>query len=325
MRIRQLAELIVIVAFSFLGLWGCGTMSKRDCGSVNWEKIGLIDGRMGRSSDYIQRHIVTCGNDLPNRETYEIGRKLGVVDYCTPGSVYREGSDGRPLADVCPTEIIKELRDHHSEGLKTYDLKAERVRVEKERAEKREAAHKDNTFVGEISKAYSLVSGTSPTEREERRIEDLSDQILVRDSEAPRGGASVPRFEDRLKSDPVSIVPNMLSVMVGSIYGFGLGHTIQGTYRESGWKWTAIDIGNIVGLGAVSRNCGNQGPNDRASTSQDSTVCAVAGLSLFLGIIVSRVWQGIELAEGSATSFSPYTSTHYQESNNSGLLVVWDW
>ncbi len=305
---------------------GCGTMSKEECSLSDWSHVGVVDGRMGKTANYIDEHRKACGQNTPDAAAYEEGRLRGLKDYCTPRSAYNEGSHGRALADVCPQELDAELWRQYDDGRKTYELKVERERIRNELEQKRERIEKDKSVVGDIAKVYGLLSGTSQTQREEERIEDLTDKIYMRDSDAPPGPPGVASLHERIAANPLPAARNLLAISAGSIFGFGIGHSIQGSYAKQGWKWTVIDVANIVGLSITSANCTTaEDPLTGQRGSKNTGVCAGSTLTLATGLIVSRVWQGIEIGRASSSAFSPYQVGVVPHSDGGTLLATWGW
>lgn len=318
--------LLLMVSLIAITAIGCGTMSKEDCTHADWNHVGFIDGRMGKDSNYIDDHRKACGQTVPRADVYEKGRLRGVKEYCTPRSAYNEGSHGRPLADLCPNELTAELSKQHDEGRKTYELQAERHKMQEELNKKRERIDNDNSVVGDITKTVSLLTGISQTASEESRINDLTEKIHARDSLAPAGRPPVPSLHERINANPIPAVQNILAITAGSIFGFGTGHWIQGTYLKDGWKWTAIDAMNVVGLSVVSANC-TTAPDPITGTRGSKTTGACVGstIALVSGIIVSRVWQGIEIANTSSILYSPYQISVVPSTDGGTLLAVWNW
>lgn len=103
---------------------GCATMgglSAAQCQS-NWQTIGYQDGLMGRSADYIQKHIKQCAkaNAAPNQQLWAKGREEGLKRYCTPLRAYQLGREGYAYHDVCPASITLDLLKAHDEGYLNY-------------------------------------------------------------------------------------------------------------------------------------------------------------------------------------------------------------
>lgn len=73
--------------------------------------------------------------------------------------------------------------------------------------------------------------------------------------------------------------------IVGSLIGFGIGHHIQGRFLEGGWIFTVLDIGLIIGGGALGNWIGNP------LTNVDARNFLYILLTLGIGL---RVWQAID-------------------------------
>lgn len=106
-------------------LAGCATMgglSPAQCQQSNWQTIGYQDGLMGRSADYIQKHIKQCAkaNAAPNQQLWQQGREAGLKRYCTPLRAYQLGREGFDYNDVCPQSMTLTLLKAHDEGYLNY-------------------------------------------------------------------------------------------------------------------------------------------------------------------------------------------------------------
>ena len=107
-------------------LAGCATMggglSPAQCQQSNWQAIGYQDGLMGRSQDFIQKHIQQCAkaNIAPNQTLWQKGREEGLKRYCTPLRAYQLGREGYEYNDVCPQQMTLELLKAHDEGYINY-------------------------------------------------------------------------------------------------------------------------------------------------------------------------------------------------------------
>jgi hypothetical protein len=297
----------LLVAFVLgQGIWisGCTTMDVSQCRSVEWFKVGLIDGRRGLPADYLQQHQKACeasGREVAAQE-YEAGRQQGLLEYCTPGEAYRAGSEGKSYRGVCSQEVEKEFLTQFAAGRQTWQLKQERAELREEQKRRREEIEKDHSLVGDVAKAYHLFSGTSATEDIDQRENQLSDQIHERDSKAP---------VSRLSLQPqvnMSGMESAAGAMFGTVMGFGLGHAIQGHWRDDGVKWTAIDASMISAIAVIGHNCpGNVKTETSGSvTAIASSDCQVLAPLWFLGFLGSRIWQSVELWSHTRRAFSPY-------------------
>lgn len=105
---------------------GCATLggglTPTQCQQSNWQTIGYQDGLLGRSQDYIQKHIKQCAkaNTTPNQQQWRQGREEGLKRYCTPLRAYQLGREGYDYNDVCPQSMTLDLLKAHDEGYLNY-------------------------------------------------------------------------------------------------------------------------------------------------------------------------------------------------------------
>lgn len=93
---------ILMIGLS-VALSACTTLSREECSSGDWQKIGIQDGSDGRPAERFDRHVKACGRDgtAPDRALYLAGRQKGLATYCTSVRGYREGALGQKYYDVC--------------------------------------------------------------------------------------------------------------------------------------------------------------------------------------------------------------------------------
>ena len=105
---------------------GCATLggglTPTQCQQSNWQTIGYQDGLLGRSQDYIQKHIKQCAkaNTVPDQQQWRQGREEGLKRYCTPLRAYQLGREGYDYNDVCPQSMTLDLLKAHDEGYLNY-------------------------------------------------------------------------------------------------------------------------------------------------------------------------------------------------------------
>lgn len=118
-----------------LALSGCATYSTSECSGGDWSKIGLQDGRDGRTEDRFNQHGKACSLDRSeeSRAAYLAGRKKGLATYCTDVRGYREAALGQKYYGVCPPETAKQFSRGYQLGSRLRQLE---------------------TQLGEISNAY---------------------------------------------------------------------------------------------------------------------------------------------------------------------------
>lgn len=78
----------------------------------------------------------------------------------------------------------------------------------------------------------------------------------------------------------------ILGGVVGTGFGCGLGHAIQGRYREVGWKYTAVETGFI--LGGMVFGAG-------LSANGQRPVGGILFATGLAGYIVTRVFEAVDV------------------------------
>jgi hypothetical protein len=98
--------LIILMAGISIALSGCATLSRDECQSGDWHKIGIQDGSDGRTEDRFKTHAKACELDRSDvsRAAYMEARQKGLEIYCTQVRGYREGSLGQKYLGVCPVQ-----------------------------------------------------------------------------------------------------------------------------------------------------------------------------------------------------------------------------
>ncbi|HKZ72614.1 MAG TPA: DUF2799 domain-containing protein [Steroidobacteraceae bacterium] len=93
----------VLALLALASLGGCASLSESECRMSDWYDIGFADGRQGRPSDHINRHVKACGEHglAPDRERYRDGHFSGLESYCTPHNGLAAGRSGNAYYGVC--------------------------------------------------------------------------------------------------------------------------------------------------------------------------------------------------------------------------------
>lgn len=110
-----------------LALSGCATYSTDECASGDWDKIGLLDGRDGRTEDLFTRHGKACSLDRSeaSRARYMAGRQKGLATYCTAVRGYREAALGQKYYGVCPPETARIFTAGYQIGSRIHKLESQ--------------------------------------------------------------------------------------------------------------------------------------------------------------------------------------------------------
>ncbi|GBE44227.1 hypothetical protein BMS3Bbin10_02318 [bacterium BMS3Bbin10] len=108
-------------------LSACTTLSREECSSGDWRKIGVQDGSDGRPAERFNRHVKACGREgtAPDRELYLAGRQKGLATYCTSVRGYREGALGQKYYGVCPPQSEGQFQTGFKLGDSIYRLEAQ--------------------------------------------------------------------------------------------------------------------------------------------------------------------------------------------------------
>lgn len=321
--------ILCLVLFSQFLLLACASIDKNDCAKSNWEEIGYKDGILGASSAKIFEYQKLCGSgavSVNQQSLYEAGRIRGLTQYCAPKGAYQAGAEGREFQSVCEKTSEEELLRHHSAGRKVFLKKQELALVREEIEKRRQAQDDDKSVVGDVSRAYHLFSGTSPTESLDRRDEDLSDEIYRLESEAPPGYVSAESMDDS-RFTARALLP-LMGATFGTAGGFGMGHAIQGRYYDEGWKWTVIDTSLIATLAIAAHNCPNRGLSTSGSIETSAQTSSGCDLVLPIGVLSfvgARVWQSVDLWSYATRSFSPLNVLVLPKESGAQVNATWSW
>ena len=80
--------------------------------------------------------------------------------------------------------------------------------------------------------------------------------------------------------------------VLGIYPGFGIGHTVQGRWRESGWKFTAGEVGSILVLFAGLSKCVGDSFYGRGKC--DSQLIDIGAV----GYIGFKIWEIVDVWRG---------------------------
>lgn len=123
---RQRPEILLILVTLCL-LASCASVSKSDCETGDWERIGENDGDFGRSPDYFERHLEACAKHgvTPDKEAYELGYSGGLADYCSRRGGYEAGKRGSNYKGVCSEGYEEDFRIGYNLGRELYQVASE--------------------------------------------------------------------------------------------------------------------------------------------------------------------------------------------------------
>jgi ribosome modulation factor len=143
----------LVIRFGLFGLLvlsqGCATLSKQDCETADWTKIGHDDGYQGKPHDEFLKHQAACKKHgiQANLDVYKVSYSRAMVEeYCTESRGYKLGSEGRTYKNVCPKQIESEFLKGYLEGKKDYRIRKERERAAQRHDEKQSAPGQNSTY-----------------------------------------------------------------------------------------------------------------------------------------------------------------------------------
>jgi hypothetical protein len=101
-RITQVSR-VALALLALASMGGCASLSESECRMSDWYDIGFADGRQGRPTDHINRHVRACGEHgyAPDRDRYRHGHDAGLENYCTPHNGLAAGRSGHAYHGVC--------------------------------------------------------------------------------------------------------------------------------------------------------------------------------------------------------------------------------
>ncbi len=114
-----------MLLMAFLLLYGCASMSEKECLTVNWEEKGYRDGMYGFPISRVEDHREACYKVgvIPDVRKYSSGHEEGIAKYCTPGNAINEGIMGRAYRNACPPELEHEFLENYHAGLRIYQAR----------------------------------------------------------------------------------------------------------------------------------------------------------------------------------------------------------
>jgi uncharacterized protein DUF2799 len=160
-------------------LAGCTTYTTDECSGGNWNKIGVQDGKDGRTADRFNQHVKACALDRSeeSRALYMAGRNKGLAIYCTTVRGYREGVLGQKYYGVCPPETARPFFTGYQLGSSIYQKEAQ---------------------ISDANDAYFAVSGEleKSSQSETQRAGLQQEQARLQGEEA-RLGAELKQLRDK--------------------------------------------------------------------------------------------------------------------------------
>lgn len=129
----------------------CAPINKEQCHAGNWQGIGMRDGALGRSENFIASLAQECAKYgvSVDQSKWLKGRTEGLKTYCTVENAETLGRNGSRLNPVCNENSRLIAANHH--GQKYYVLTQKLAELKDERNELE--AILDSGFEGEITQA----------------------------------------------------------------------------------------------------------------------------------------------------------------------------
>ncbi|MCB9026039.1 MAG: DUF2799 domain-containing protein [Bdellovibrionaceae bacterium] len=104
---------------------GCSSQKTHDCQEADWFELGRRDGAMGKSQRFVNSELpLLCpsSNKEEEKKLFNIGRKVGLLQYCRPENAFELGKDGKEYENVCPEESHSSFLDFFRQGLQVREL-----------------------------------------------------------------------------------------------------------------------------------------------------------------------------------------------------------
>lgn len=117
---------MVFVACLSLVLQGCSTMNEKECVVADWQAIGYEDGSRGYSESRFGKYRKACAEYgiKANFASYQTGHTRGLRRYCTPERAYNLGKSNAQFPNICPTDLIGDMRYGYDLGKNLYRQKS---------------------------------------------------------------------------------------------------------------------------------------------------------------------------------------------------------
>jgi len=170
---------MVGIGAAALMVYGCASMSEKECLTANWADQGYRDGRNGYPLARLEDHREACAKVgvVPNPAQYRVGRDRGVLEYCTPANALREGRLGRSYRNACPMQLEAAFLAHHRQGYRAYEAeqRVESLNREMQRTQRVLDKEKNESRRRELRKDlrnldHRLARARSELRNEERRL-----------------------------------------------------------------------------------------------------------------------------------------------------------
>lgn len=116
-------HLLLLVSSIFL-IASCTTMSRRECETADWNKVGYRDALAGwRATDAFKRRSNDCSEHgtKANKDEYASGYVAGLKIFCTYESGIEFGHSGASYRDQCPKQLETEFLKGYRLGMAEHE------------------------------------------------------------------------------------------------------------------------------------------------------------------------------------------------------------
>lgn len=104
-----------------------------------------------------------------------------------------------------------------------------------------------------------------------------------------------------LAQGPISQGQVVAGGVVGTLFGWGLGHAIQGRYSDKGWIFTVGEAVSLLAIVAAVNSCFDS--NSWKDNCDSEATLAVAGYIGFFGL---RIWEAVDVWAGPGSHNNRY-------------------
>jgi|GEM_PF-4240739 len=107
----------------FLFLFGCASISEKDCLETDWKLLGQKDARAGEvDRTSFDERVNSCSrySVTGDQRAYVEGYKEGLKYYCSYENSLNVGELGQTYSKICPEEMREKLNKGYLAGLKKY-------------------------------------------------------------------------------------------------------------------------------------------------------------------------------------------------------------
>ena len=165
----------ILAVTILLGLSGCGTMSRDECLTSDWQTIGFEDGSKGYDAERLGKHRKACAKHgvTPDLQAYQAGREEGRRDFCQPSRGFNFGVKGGHYKGVCSAEMEVEFLDAYRAGYHLYKLRANVTSASDQINEKRHELEHTRDLIRE--KEVAVIAQETTTQDRTLILADLTD------------------------------------------------------------------------------------------------------------------------------------------------------